>query len=224
MSFFFNINSPYHWARTDRNGNLVEEGLAPTLASVPVTGHGSETVYGVVPGEFVVVRKVQVPARQRAKALAAVPYVLEESLSDDVEDLHFALLDWRAGESATVAVVSRSTMSDWLDSLNEAGHVIDGLVMDYQLLPSHPQCHYVMIRDAGGRIIISGRDNLGLVIDEDSLGMWWQGLEHADPAIAVDDRTLAETLIHLGATRVSQWPIGEHFPAWLGHGGKFDSP
>ncbi|NOZ10616.1 MAG: hypothetical protein GXP09_06230 [Gammaproteobacteria bacterium] len=224
MSFFFAINSPYRWAQTDRNGGLVEEGLAPTLAAVPVPESGSGPVYGVVPGESVVVRKVPVPARQRAKALAAVPYVLEESLSDDVEDLHFALLEWQAGESATVAIVSRSLMTGWLDTLDEAGHAVDGLVMDYQLLPSHPQCHYVMVKDASGRIIIGGRDHLGLVIDEDSLEMWWQGLEHADPAIAVDSEALAETLIHLGATRVSQWPVGEYFPAWLSHGGKFDSP
>lgn len=219
MSFFFEIEPPYRWAVTDRKGRaVVDRGQAGGLAEVPVPQGAGAQVYAVVPGEEAVLRRATVPSRNRAKVLAAIPYALEESLSDDVDDLHFALLRWRPGEYAEVAVVSRGKMRAWLDALAGAGHRVDGLVPDYMLVPGHPQARYVLLRDDRARLLLREQNGTGLVLDDDMLPLWWEGVQHGDPAIAVGNEGLGQALIELGATRVSQWAVGDNFTRWLEQG------
>jgi len=218
MSFFFEIDAPYRWVETDRRGRAVNRGRSDSLAEVPVPALGSGAVYAVVPGEEVVVRHCTVPSRNRSRVLAAVPYALEESLSDDVDDLHFSLLRWHPGTDAEVAVVSRERMREWLDALVATAHKVDGLVPDYMLVPCHPQARYTLVRDDRRRLLLRERDGTGLVLDDDMLPLWWQGVQHADPPVAVDDESLGHSLIELGATRVSQWEVGNNFVRWLEHG------
>ena len=45
----------------------------------------------LVPGTECLLSRVQIPGRNRQKLLRAVPFALEEQLSDEVENLHFAI-------------------------------------------------------------------------------------------------------------------------------------
>ena len=77
--------------------------------------------------------RAQLPGRNRATWLKAVPYALEEQLADDVEELHFAL--GRGGPQPTVATVAREDLEEWLAICNAAAIQPVAVVPEPLLLP-----------------------------------------------------------------------------------------
>ncbi len=216
MSLYVSVVAPHEWARTDADGKVVDSGTAASLSDV-APPRDRERIVGVVPGERVLTRSVQVPSRRRQRVLAALPYALEESLTADIESLHFALLDWKPGGAATAAVVSRELMRSWSGACAEAGLVLDALVPDYLMLPSHPQTHYTVARMDDDRVCIREPGNKGVALPLESVEFWWRDIDPESAAVAVNDADLARKLIATGGKMVSEWPIGRTFTEWLGH-------
>lgn len=173
-------------------------------------------VIGVVPGDAVVIRRVHLPARSRRQAATAVPYALEETLATDVEDLHFAVLDWKRGEETTVAVVERRRMDAWREALR--GVHIDALVPEPMLLPLHPQAEYTIGKLPDGGAYVRGRDGASLALDVDAVELWWRELDNPHASVAVNDGEIAHRLVELGGSMVHEWGIGSDLASWLKHG------
>ena len=93
----------------------------------------------LVPGADVLLAEPEVPVKAGAKLQQLVPYALEESLAEDIEDLHFAV-GRRSGVSprAPVAVVARSLIEEWLSTLRLSGIEPDVMYADSDLLPENP--------------------------------------------------------------------------------------
>lgn len=104
------------------------------LAEAAALAAGRQVVV-LVPGTDVVLADVAVPTRNRARMVAAVPYLLEEQLAADVDESHFALGERDAADRVAVAVVSRARMDHWLARLAEAGLQADKLIPETLLLP-----------------------------------------------------------------------------------------
>lgn len=78
---------------------------------------------------------VKLPTRNRARMAQAVPYVLEDQLSEDVDTLHFALGKPDSEGKVTVAVVGRERMDHWLVQLQDAGIQPQQIIPDVLALP-----------------------------------------------------------------------------------------
>lgn len=102
----------------------VEYGAAPAefhtldvqrgpLAEALKLGTGRRLVV-LVPGADVRLSSAKVPAKQPAKILQALPYVLEDQVADDVEALHFAIGPRQDDGSHPVVIVARARMDAWL--------------------------------------------------------------------------------------------------------------
>lgn len=218
MIFYIGIGEPHRWARADAQGQVVDSGVADSgvadsLAAI-VPPRGAHVV-AVVPGEDVLTRRINLPARNRTQALAAAPYALEESLSTDVERLHFALLDWSAAGDTTVAIVAQTRMDAWQEALRVAGHEPDALLPDYLLLPAHAQARFTIARAGAQRLLIRAQGYTGLALDEAALTAWWRDLNDPVVPIAATQVDLVEKLNALGATQVRFWDIGADFTQWL---------
>ena len=74
----------------------------------------------LVPAADVLTTEVQIPVKAPAKILAALPFALEESVADDIEELHFAAGKRAEDGTVPVAVVNRVRMLEWLDALDAA--------------------------------------------------------------------------------------------------------
>jgi general secretion pathway protein L len=217
VTVFVNIEPPHRWARLDAQDKLVGKGEVEALAQVPAGARG-ERLVAVVPGRAVTIRSVTVPARSRAKALAAIPYALEDSLASDVEDLVFVLLDWKPTRPARVAIIAREQMRAWNSQLQALGSPVDMLVPDYFLVPLHPQTRYTLAATGSAEILVRGGPLEGVVLDPGMLNHWWRELDDVHTAVAVNERSLAQQLIEQGGDLVSEWSIGNDFTAWLEHG------
>lgn len=78
-----------------------------------------------VPTQQVLLTSVFVPGKRSADWMQALPYVLEESLAQPIEQLHFAVLSREnTGENTGlthVAVVEKTLIQRWVDELNAQG-------------------------------------------------------------------------------------------------------
>lgn len=218
MILYFSLAAPHRWAIVDRRDRVLEDGTADALDHIPVRHRRLTRRVAVVPGELVTLHALRIPARSRAKAAAAVPYMLEEQLASSVEALEFRLLQWVRGGTSRVAVMSRDTAARWREELAAFPDRVDALVPDYLLLPFHSQSRCTIAADGAGRIVIRTGELDGLVIDEGELELWWQETEYTGAPLAVNDPDHARFLIERGGDMVSEWRIGRSFPEWLQHG------
>ncbi len=214
MYFYFSLTPPYRWLNADTHGCLIQTDTADALSEIPVPGN-CRVVTAVVPGEDVVTRKASIPSRSRHKVLLALPYALEDDLSEDVEALHFALMDWAPGKEVTVAIVARTRIREWLNALEAAGLKVDALLPDYLLLPRHPQARIAITKNNKGALVIRDDEASGLSLDADALSLWWRELDDNHIAIAANDAALARELVELGGANVSEWKMGTDFTQWL---------
>ena len=92
----------------------------------------------MVPGTQVLLAEPQLPPGTGARLARAVPFALEDQLSEDIGQLHFALGQRGDGAGIPVAVVSRALLDSWLSVLSAAGIHPDAMFTDASLLPANP--------------------------------------------------------------------------------------
>lgn len=165
-----------NWIAVDSDG---------TRLGPPVTGALSEAAGDVrdrrlivlVPGAEVLTTTVDIPVKG-ARLLAALPYALEESVAEDVEQLHFAPGSRRDNNRVPVSAVRRSLLDDWLERLREAGLEADRVVPE----------QYGVARIPGTvTLLLLGDD----IIANDG----------ADTEIMLQDVTPGDVLVAIGALR-----------------------
>lgn len=95
---------------------------------------GQRAITALVPTSDILLKWVNLPAKASRKAIAAIPYMLEEELSQDISSQFFAL-GKRHNDSQAVAVVNKAQMDSWLEQLQQAGLFCSKLVPDCLALP-----------------------------------------------------------------------------------------
>jgi general secretion pathway protein L len=96
---------------------------------------GGRRVVVFVPAADVRMAAAQVPARQPAKVLQAVPFALEDQVADDIETLHFAIGPRLADGSHPVAIVGRSRIESWMKPFRDRGLRPEAVVPESLALP-----------------------------------------------------------------------------------------
>lgn len=92
------------------------------------------TVYVLVPAVDVLMTEVTIPAGSSRQLSAVLPFLLEEELAQDVDNLHVHLLQ-KSGDMAQVAVVEHQKVALWLAALDDAGIEAKALIPDCLCLP-----------------------------------------------------------------------------------------
>ena len=113
-------NQEAEWIAVDNNGTRRGAPTSGTLEQAALD-IGGRSVIVLVPATETITTTVYVPIRSGARLRAALPFALEESLADDVDNLHFASGVRRENRQLPVAVVARAKMNEWLDALGNAG-------------------------------------------------------------------------------------------------------
>ena len=128
-----------NWVYEDINNDLkLVQGLLKDAAADAL----NHSVTIVIPGEDVLFLTVKVPGKNLQHIQQAVPYVLEDSVIDDVDNLHFAInkteLSTEHNENITndynVAVIDKQYFESIILHLDKAGIHADAMIADYSLL------------------------------------------------------------------------------------------
>ena len=127
------------WIYKDVNNDFkLAQGLLKDAAVAALNQH----IIIVVPGEDVLFLNADVPGKNLQHIQQGVPYVLEDSVIDDVDNLHFAInkteLSTENNENITnnynVAVIDKQYFESIILHLDKAGIHPDAMIADYSLL------------------------------------------------------------------------------------------
>ncbi len=211
MKIYLNLEAPYEWARVSAK-TVTAFGEVPSPADYPIDDE--DEVIGVVSGEWVTSHQVNLPAKTRKQFNTALPYSLEEAISEDVENMHFVCPNWKAGEDVAVFVVAKNKMLEWKEVATDHRLPIKQLLPDYALLPFHDAADCSVALSEHG-LLTHNRDGTGVSIDPDFLDAWLMNTDTSD-IIAVNSEQLAENLIAEHPERDFRfWAFGEKLSHWL---------
>ena len=130
-------NSPVFWiVYSDAEQEIIASGELPNAGELATLAEraGSRPVTALAPSSDILLKWVTLPPRPGRKAIAAIPFMLEDEISTDVSEQFFALGPKNGNEQA-VAIVKRSQMDFWSAVLADAGLFCDKLIPDVLALP-----------------------------------------------------------------------------------------
>lgn len=98
---------------------------------------GGRPIIALLPSCDISFKRVELPSRSNKQLLTALPYMLEEELSADVDNLHFSVLE-KQGNQVTVAIVAHDKMRLWQSWLRDANLSYYQFIPDVLTLPLQP--------------------------------------------------------------------------------------
>jgi general secretion pathway protein L len=98
----------------------------------------SGKIVALAPAAQILLAEPVLPPGGGAKLARAVPFALEEQLTEDVDQLSFAIGARRGNGTTPVAVVSRNVLAAWLADLSAAGLEPQAIYPDISLMPENP--------------------------------------------------------------------------------------
>lgn len=128
-----------NWVYKDVNNDFkLSQGLLKEAAAAALNQH----IIIVIPGEDVLFLNADVPGKNLQHIQQAVPYVLEDSVIDDVDVLHFSITkstankenNGDASNQYNVAVINKQYFESILELLEKSGVHADEMITDYSLL------------------------------------------------------------------------------------------
>jgi general secretion pathway protein L len=123
---------------------ILDEAGAPTPTrqrgslSLAAAVWRSGRVVVLAPAAQILLAEPELPPGGGAKLARAVPFALEEQLTEDVDQLSFAIGHRRLSGGTPVAVVSRSVLQGWIADLSAAGLEPAAIYPDISLMPENP--------------------------------------------------------------------------------------
>jgi general secretion pathway protein L len=98
----------------------------------------SGQVLALAPSSQILLAEPVLPPGSGAKLARAVPFALEEQLTEDVDQLSFAIGRRRDNGTTPAAVVSRAVLQGWVAELRAAGLDPQAIYPDISLMPENP--------------------------------------------------------------------------------------
>ncbi|KAL8181358.1 UNVERIFIED_CONTAM: hypothetical protein K2H54_000235 [Gekko kuhli] len=95
---------------------------------------GGRPAVVLVPGSDLIFRRVSLPGKYSRQSAAALPYLLEEQIASDVDELHLVVLGHQ-GHEVDLMAVDKEKMQTWLGWLEQAGLKSRQLLPDVLALP-----------------------------------------------------------------------------------------
>jgi len=164
------------WLRTgevagqsyDESPGKTQEPAQGSLEQAALESAGCRIIV-LVPGVDVLLTSAVVPSRNRQRIMSVIPYMLEEQLANDVDELHFAIGQRDTDGRVCTAIVEQRCMDEWLKRLRDAGIEPDIIVTETQALPLATE-GWTLLKESDVTLIRTGKQN-GFSLDSANLEM-----------------------------------------------------
>jgi general secretion pathway protein L len=159
-----------HWLPLNNEGEATGVVRSGSLEEAAVEAQGLRVV-ALIPGVDCLLTTVNIPGRSnRQKLLRAIPYALEEQLSDEVEDLHFAVGNVMPGGDYPVAIVAMRSMNAYTEAFRDARLDVARMLPDTLAIPCADADTCIVIE--GELALVRTGTSSGYVIDADNLSVF----------------------------------------------------
>jgi general secretion pathway protein L len=150
------------WLTVDESGMPTGPRQTGPLGLAAAAAKGAKVV-ALAPATQILLAEPELPPGSGAKLARAIPFALEEQLTEDIDQLSFSVGRRSSRGTTAVAVVSRGILQGWIDALSHAG--IDPVAMyaDMSLMPNNP-AHTVLWLEAG-RLSVRRPDTLPFTVE-----------------------------------------------------------
>jgi len=150
------------WLTVDESGLASSPRQSGTLESAAAAAAGARVIV-LAPATQILLAEPELPPGSGAKLARAIPFALEEQLTEDIDQLTFAV--GRRSERGTtpVAVVSRAILQGWIAALSQAGIDPIAVYADVSLMPDNPG-HTVLWLE-GDRLSVRHPNSLPIMIE-----------------------------------------------------------
>lgn len=101
----------------------------------------------IIPGQQVLMTTVPLPKTNRRELVKAIPYILEDQLTNEVDKLYFALGDYHTQNCLTVAVIDKKIFEHYLHLLKAYQIFPTVMLPDYLVIPFIENRWSLMIND-----------------------------------------------------------------------------
>jgi general secretion pathway protein L len=125
------------WLSIDEAGSAITTKQRGPLSLAAVLARTAKVV-ALAPATQILLAEPELPPGSGVKLARAVPFALEEQLTEDIDALSFAIGHRQSSGRTPVAVVSRSVLQGWLSELTAAGIEPDAIYADISLVPDNP--------------------------------------------------------------------------------------
>jgi general secretion pathway protein L len=125
------------WAVFDGDGRLVSQAVGGPLENAIAAARGRRLLV-LVPGVEIINTEVSLPAASPARLRKMLPYSLEDTLAEDIDDLFFAVGSRRGADDVRAAIVSRERLERWLGAVTAAGLTPHAVYSDADGVPDTP--------------------------------------------------------------------------------------
>jgi general secretion pathway protein L len=158
----------WRWLKLDFEGRPQGDIHAGSLTDAASEVSGQRVVV-LVSGADGLLTRVNIPGSSRQKLLRAVPYALEEQLSEDVDNLHFAMGTTLEEEGWPVAVIRKQVMDSLMAEFSAAGLDVQQVIPEILALPYNTDETSVLVENDVA-LVRTGYSS-GFAVDSDNLGM-----------------------------------------------------
>ncbi len=122
----------------------------------------------LVSASDVVLSQVEVPAGASRQFESMLPYLVEDDVAQDVEDMHFSVLR-KAGNLVDIAAIDREFLSSFLAELASIGMDVKRVIPDVLAVPAQEGLTAAQI---GTEWLIRKGDYQGLCVDDEWLALF----------------------------------------------------
>lgn len=158
----------WRWLRLDQDGKPQGSIHAGSLVDAASEANGLRVVM-LVPGIDCLLTSISVPGSNRKKLLRAIPFALEEQVSDEVENLHFAVGSSEVDGAWPVVVIGNRLMETLLEAVNEAGLDVQLLIPEVLAVPYAENETCVLIDN--DMALVRNGETSGLAVECDNLAL-----------------------------------------------------
>jgi len=158
----------------------------------------------LVPGELCYSTTITLAAKQRAKQIKALGFLLEDELASDLDGLHWVSQP-RDETALDVLVVERAQMDQWLDRLAQWGIRPDLLCPDYLAVPEVD-----VLASAGSKWLLRTGACAGAAGEPDLIAALWRERADAEPPGEIESLS-ASQIARLGVDRKLPNLLAQHY-------------
>lgn len=140
------LPSKVNWLILPTNKQHIDHPQQTSWSQLPTINKKDELIL-IVPATDVSLKTLQLPKVNRRKTRQAIPYMLEEHLAENPEQLHFPFIRDKNDDLASIAIVKKELMVKWLAYLSSHQLKITACIPESLLLPIHNDGWTIVLED-----------------------------------------------------------------------------
>lgn len=162
--------SAIDWVVLHEDGNA-ETGVAANNSDLINQAEDAQQIFILVPSVDVLLTQAKLPKLSAQKLLKALPFALEDQLTEDATTMHFAVGDAPKGSALPIAVISKDKMSAWQQQFKDLLGIyfakVKGVYPDVLAVPFISDGFQIVV-DEQHALVRTGKQT-GFMIEKDAL-------------------------------------------------------